>query len=309
MTSSSTSSSKRCRTSIIATASAGCARSRGRATARSRPARSASSCCGARTPSTTSTACACEPPIARSASRRRGTARSSPGVRPSCRSSATTAIARSRARCGWIASRHRLTDAFVAAAADGVLLRVESRRRVAAPRLRRHADRCRASRPPTRSSPRSRTGPRNGFDLRSNTQSSLGQLPAITQVVGGPSGQRAVVVDITHRARIVGPVGEPIELPGNIDRAAFVDAHRLALATSTGAIVLDEDSHRRTLVHVRSRRSRSSRAAADGGWIAAGFGDRVVWRTGLEAAITERRSSSRRHRCAARSRSAITASS
>jgi hypothetical protein len=125
-------------------------------------------------------------------------------------------------------------------------------------------------------------GPAQWIDLRSNTQSSLGQLPAITQVVGGPGGQRAVVVDVTHHARIVGPVGEPIELPGDIDRVAFVDAHRLALATSAGAIVLDEDNHRRTLVQRAKPAVALVASPADGGWIAAGFSDRVVWRTGLE---------------------------
>ncbi len=126
-------------------------------------------------------------------------------------------------------------------------------------------------------------GPAQWIDLRANKQIALGPLPPIAQVVGSPDGQRAVVVDITHRARIVGPVGEPVELPGDVDRAQFVDAHRLALATSTGALVLDElGQPPRTLVQRGKPAVALAATAADGGWIAAAFADHALYRASVK---------------------------
>jgi hypothetical protein len=129
--------------------------------------------------------------------------------------------------------------------------------------------------------------PAQWIDLRTNAQTAIGVLPPIAQVIAAPEGQRALVIDLTHRARLVGPVGEPIELAADVDRARFLDAHRLVLATPSGAVALVElgriGPSPRTLVQRGKPAVALAATAADGGWIAAAFGDRVLWRTGLDA--------------------------
>jgi len=126
--------------------------------------------------------------------------------------------------------------------------------------------------------------PAQWIDLRGNKQTPLAPLQPIAQVIGSPDGQRALVVDIAHHGQMVEQVGEPVELPGEIDRAQFLDAHRLVVATSAGAIILRETGQNpRMLVQRAQPASALVASSLDGGWIAAGFTDHELWRTSLEA--------------------------
>jgi WD40 repeat protein len=127
--------------------------------------------------------------------------------------------------------------------------------------------------------------PAQWIDLRNNMPTPLGELQPIVSVTGSPDGQRAFVIDVTHRGRIVAPVGDPVELDADIDRAEFVDEHHLVLATSQGAVLVAEPSQprgARSLVKRDAQVVALAASAADGGWIAAAFADHALWRAQLD---------------------------
>ena len=120
------------------------------------------------------------------------------------------------------------------------------------------------------------------IDLRTDKSSPLGMIIGMSAIVPAPDGQRAVVIDGTHHGRLCAPVGDPIDL-GDLDLAAFVDDRRLVLATPAGAIQLQRSA---PLVEKGQPVKALAASAADGGWIAAAFADRTLWRTNLGAKAT-----------------------
>jgi WD40 repeat protein len=121
--------------------------------------------------------------------------------------------------------------------------------------------------------------PAQWLDLRTNKAASLGVSAAVAHVAPAPDGQRAVAIDATHHARIVAPVGEPLDIDGDIDHAMFVDDHRILLATSQGIVRIDDRKLSTPLVQ---RKAPVAALAMNGSWIAAAYADRVLWRTSLE---------------------------
>ncbi|HEY1552612.1 MAG TPA: protein kinase family protein, partial [Kofleriaceae bacterium] len=127
--------------------------------------------------------------------------------------------------------------------------------------------------------------PAQWIDLRTNTPVALDALQPIVSVAGSPDGERAFVIDVTHHGRIVAPVGDPVEVDADVDRAEFADSHHLVLATSQGAVVVAEPSQpraARTLVKRDAQIVALATSAADGGWIAAAFSDHALWRAQLD---------------------------
>ncbi|MDB4953282.1 MAG: protein kinase [Myxococcales bacterium] len=119
--------------------------------------------------------------------------------------------------------------------------------------------------------------PAQWIDLATGKASSLGSiLPGISAVIAAPDRQRAVVIDGTHRARIVAASGDPIDVAGDIDLAAFIDDHQLVVATSQGELRLDDHAQQTSLGHHTGR--MVALAATQTGWIAAASSDRALWR-------------------------------
>jgi hypothetical protein len=111
---------------------------------------------------------------------------------------------------------------------------------------------------------------------------SGGIMPGLSAVITGPAAERAIAIDGTHHARTVTTAGETADVPGDVDHAAFVDERRFVVASSRGAIVLDDGT---ALV---ARRSQVTALAARDGWVAAAFADRTLWRMqigGREATV------------------------
>jgi len=117
--------------------------------------------------------------------------------------------------------------------------------------------------------------PAQWIDLKTNKVSELGPIAGISWLVPAPDGLRAVVIDGTHHGRIVAPVGEPVDLGDDLEAAAFLDDNRLVLATSAGKIAIGNK------VLVQRAAAVTTLVTAPGGWIAAGFADRSIWRTNL----------------------------
>ena len=117
-------------------------------------------------------------------------------------------------------------------------------------------------------------GPAQWIDLHTNKTTSLVPIVGISELVAAPDGHRAVIIDGTHHGWIVAPVGDPIDLGNDLDHAAFVDDTHLVLASSQGTISIATDdviSRKHPVVALAA-------TSAQGGWVAAAFEDRVLWR-------------------------------
>ncbi|HEY6039874.1 MAG TPA: WD40 repeat domain-containing serine/threonine-protein kinase [Kofleriaceae bacterium] len=121
-------------------------------------------------------------------------------------------------------------------------------------------------------------GPAQWIDLRTNKTTPVGSLIGISELVPAPAGHRAVVIDGTHHGLIVAPVGDPVDLGGDLEQAAFAD-DQLVLGTTAGDIRLGDQPlvQRKALVIGLATAHR---------WIAAAFADRVVWRIDLATRTT-----------------------
>ena len=130
--------------------------------------------------------------------------------------------------------------------------------------------------------------PAQWIDLRTDKVSPLGMIAGLTQIAAPPDGLRAVVIDSTHHARIVTPVGDPVDLDGEIDHALFLDDRRLVVATATGMVRLDDPKQDRGTALVKRGAAVVALAGAaslpnEGGWIAAAYADRVLVRVSVSA--------------------------
>jgi len=116
-------------------------------------------------------------------------------------------------------------------------------------------------------------GPAQWIDLHANKTTDVGSLVGISQLVAVPGGHRAVVIDGTHHGRIVGPVGDPIDLGDDLEQAAYLD-DQLVLGTTAGDVRLGDQP-------LVQRKALVLGLAAAHGWIVASFADRVVVRIPL----------------------------
>jgi WD40 repeat protein len=119
--------------------------------------------------------------------------------------------------------------------------------------------------------------PAQWIDLATRKTTSLGAIiPGLSSVVPAPDREHALTIDGTHHARIVGAVGDPIDLAGDIDLGVFVDDRRLVVATSDRNIKLDERKQQTQLAHRGG--PIVALAATPTGWVAAAASDRTMWR-------------------------------
>jgi hypothetical protein len=129
--------------------------------------------------------------------------------------------------------------------------------------------------------------PAQWIDLRTDKISLLGSTPeGIYEVVPAPDGMRALLVDGTHRGRIVAPVGAAQEIDGDLELAAFADDQRLVVATSAGELRL-HDLHGGHTTSVAKDAHGIVALAARGDWIAAALGDHTAVRTNLATGRVE----------------------
>ncbi len=129
--------------------------------------------------------------------------------------------------------------------------------------------------------------PAQWIDLRADKIALVGPTPeGIYDVVPAPDGMRALLVDGTHRGRIVAPVGAPQELDGDVELAAFADDQRLVVALSTGELRLYDLRAGRT-TSVANDAHGITALAARGDWIAAALGDHTALRTNLATGHVE----------------------
>ena len=128
-------------------------------------------------------------------------------------------------------------------------------------------------------------GPGQWLDLRAGKSTPLGDLSALVRLAPAPNGQRAIAIDVAHRATLLAPIGGPVDL-GDADHAGFVDDRRFALALAGGTIALGEGSGAPAPLVARDAHpvALAVRPAAEPGAdprIAAAFDDRTIWRAAL----------------------------
>ena len=126
-------------------------------------------------------------------------------------------------------------------------------------------------------------GPARLIDFANDTHHELANWTAVTQVAAAPTGSLAAVVDLAHRAVLIGPGRAPQVLADEIDRVGFASEHQVLLHANSGTLQLhDTASNQRTVLVARTERldgtgwSRSRPA-----WIATVFRDQTLWRKNL----------------------------
>ncbi|HUJ60061.1 MAG TPA: hypothetical protein VLX92_16260, partial [Kofleriaceae bacterium] len=123
--------------------------------------------------------------------------------------------------------------------------------------------------------------PAQWLDLRTGAQKPIGVAPVgIYAVVGAPDGMHALLIDGTHRGRLVSSDGSSQDVDGDLELAAFADDGRLAVATTAGVVRLDDHQTRRQTT-LANHPAGVIALAARPDWVAGAFADRVVWRTRL----------------------------
>ncbi|MBV8760000.1 MAG: protein kinase [Deltaproteobacteria bacterium] len=109
------------------------------------------------------------------------------------------------------------------------------------------------------------------LDLVKGTRTAVGPLTGIASV--STDGQRALVVDGEHHARLIAP-GDVRDLDGDIAAAALIDARRFIVATPTELRLHDGDRETTLYAHANC----TWLAATPDGLIAAACDDGTLWR-------------------------------
>ena len=124
-------------------------------------------------------------------------------------------------------------------------------------------------------------------------------VESLLMVASSADGQRALVVDGTHRAQLVGATDGSLAIDGDVDVARALDGHRFAFARPNGEIALVDgtappsggaaargqapsvdDQHRITPIHPAG--AHPIAFAGTGRWVAAAFADHELWRYDVE---------------------------
>ena len=114
--------------------------------------------------------------------------------------------------------------------------------------------------------------PGQWLDLVKGTRTPVGPLTGITHV--SSDGQRALVVDAEHHARIIAASGEARDLDGDIAAGALIDARRYVIATPTEVRLHDGDRETTLLPHPGC----TWLAATPDGAVATSCEDGTLWR-------------------------------
>ncbi len=105
-------------------------------------------------------------------------------------------------------------------------------------------------------------------------------VESLLMVASSADGQRALVVDGTHRAQLVGANDDSLVIDGDVDVARALDGHRFAFARPNGEIAIVDDQRRITPIHAAG--AHPIAFAASGRWVAAAFADHELWRYDVE---------------------------
>ena len=132
--------------------------------------------------------------------------------------------------------------------------------------------------------------PAGWIEIATKAATPLDASGALRQVAGSPDGRRAILVDVSHRAQLVGLGQPPQALAGQIDLAKFIDDERALLASpgpdgGTQLELLEITAKRRTVLVQRAAKLLSmSWNHASPPSVAASFDDGVLWRAELTSA-------------------------
>jgi hypothetical protein len=116
--------------------------------------------------------------------------------------------------------------------------------------------------------------PADWIDVATGTRTTLVPIAGLAAVAGAPDGQRAIVVDGTHHARLVAATGETTDVGDDIWAAAYVSGGDYVV--STGSELRLHKGGRELLLAKRG--GATWLAARPDGRLAAGFPDGTLWR-------------------------------
>nr|HEX4315765.1 protein kinase [Kofleriaceae bacterium] len=119
------------------------------------------------------------------------------------------------------------------------------------------------------------------LDPASAVPAVTADVPAFVQLAAAPGGNRAVIVDLAHRAHVIGPGGTGALVPAvAVERVAFTDDDHAVLAAADGSVHLVELDGGTDSVLVR-RGAPPVAIVATPHDVAVAFADKVVWRHAL----------------------------
>jgi hypothetical protein len=117
------------------------------------------------------------------------------------------------------------------------------------------------------------------LDLTTGKATTVDDASAFVELAASPAGDAAVVTDVAHRGRVVGPGRAAVALgDAAIDRAGFVDATHVLAGGADGAVHLFDGGADAVLVRRNAAVVALAWSTTD---VAAAFADKVVWRHSL----------------------------
>jgi hypothetical protein len=130
--------------------------------------------------------------------------------------------------------------------------------------------------------------PAQALDLTTRTAVPLGEWQDLRGVTSAGPGRAIAIVDGARRVHLVVPGKPTVDLPGDIDIAAFATSTQLVLATLDGQVFVHDLARgvRAPLVQRRSPLLGLAWGRGHHAWVAAAFGDGTLWRKNLATGAT-----------------------
>ncbi len=122
------------------------------------------------------------------------------------------------------------------------------------------------------------------IEIPSAKARAMRQSTALSTVVYSSRGARTVVVDLAHKAWLIAPGTEPLDLGDHTDLIGFASEHQVLLGSKTeGALQLhDATTGKRTMLIDRTEPLAGlAWSRTDPAWVAAVFADGTLWRKNL----------------------------
>ena len=131
------------------------------------------------------------------------------------------------------------------------------------------------------------------IELPSARVRTLRQSTALTRVVYSAAGTAAVIVDLAHKAWLIAPGQDLVDLGDHTDLIGFANDHLVLLGSESGGSLQLHDittGARTTLVDRKEPLVGLAWSRTRAAWVAAVFGDKTLWRknltTGAEKTLT-----------------------